>query len=212
MAAFGAADHHGAVAGPPVTNPLFGIVLVLHITAALVGFGALAVTALQAHRLGRTSDPTLLATLRRYFRPGVNWAARAVYLVPLLGATLVGLSGGTYRFGDTFVEIGLVLWLVTVLLAEAVLWPAERQVQQALRPPAPAPASPAGDERERRRAADLGGGTQLGRAAQLGRPAELGRSALVDDDTIRACRRLAACGTLVVVLFAAAAAVMVAKP
>lgn len=119
--------------GASVTNPVFGVLLVVHIAVAVVGFGAMVATGVQGWRLGRAEDPAEAEGLRRYFRPGVNWAARAVYLVPVLGVALVVDSGGTYHVTDPFVEVGLGVWVVAVALAETVLWPAERQVQQAMR-------------------------------------------------------------------------------
>lgn len=118
--------------GSATSRPLFGILLAAHVGVALGGFGALVTTGVQGYRLGRVRDPQTAATLRRYFRPGTNWAARTLYLVPVLGVALVEASGGTYRFDDRFVEIGLALWAVAVAIAEAVLWPAERRVQRAL--------------------------------------------------------------------------------
>lgn len=114
------------------SRPLFGVLLALHVAVALGGFGALMVTGVQAWRLMRVTDTTTAEQLRRFFRPGTNWAARTLYLVPVLGAALVVTSGGADRFSDPFVETGLGLWACAVVLAEAVLWPAERRVQRML--------------------------------------------------------------------------------
>lgn len=120
--------------GSASSDPVFGILLVFHVVAAVVGFGALVVSGVQGLLLSRAGDGARVDDLRRFFRPGVNWAARTVYLVPVLGASLVAVGRRQYGFGDAFVLAGLVLWAATVLLAEAVLWPAERQVQAALHP------------------------------------------------------------------------------
>ncbi len=61
--------------------------------------------------------------MRRYFRPGVNWAGRALYGVPVFGFALVAASDGAFDAGDAFVAVGLVLWLVAAVLAEVVVWP-----------------------------------------------------------------------------------------
>jgi hypothetical protein len=39
------------------------------------------------------------------------------------------MSGGAYGFSDPFVEIGLILWIVAVSLAEMLVWPGERLLQ-----------------------------------------------------------------------------------
>ena len=49
--------------------------------------------------------------------PGVNWAGRALYGVPLLGFALIAMSNGSISTGDPWVLTGLVLW------AAAAAWP-----------------------------------------------------------------------------------------
>jgi len=133
LAGAGSSRDDGGVLGAATSRPLFGILLALHVAAALGGFGALVATGVQGYRLPRVREPQAVEQLQRFFRPGTNWAARVLYLVPVLGAALVTASGGTYHFDDRFVEVGLGLWAVAAVIAEAVLWPAERRVQRSLR-------------------------------------------------------------------------------
>ena len=107
----------------------YSILLLLHVGAAVVGFGALALTGAQASRARRGPGQPGADAVRRYFRPGVNWAGRALYGVPVLGFALLADSGGAFRAGDGFVVAGLALWLVAAVAAEAVVWPAERRIQ-----------------------------------------------------------------------------------
>ena len=111
------------------TGPGYSIVLVLHVACALISLGTVTMTGFQAWRA--RSGPTTPSAegVRRYFRPGVNWAARALYGVPVFGFILLGASRGAFSDGDTFVEVGLGLWLIAAVGAEAVLWPGERRVQ-----------------------------------------------------------------------------------
>ena len=112
-------------------NAGFDLLIVAHVASALVGFGAVAATGLQATRLARAAgDPG--AGLRRYFAPGVNWAGRAVYLVPAFGFALLADSGGRMDAGDPWVVVGIVLWGCSVGAAETLIWPAERRIQAAL--------------------------------------------------------------------------------
>jgi len=73
-------------------------------------------------------SPTLVA----YYSPGVNWVARILYLVPVLGFTLLAMSGGAFGVDDTWVRWGIGLWVVAIVCAEGLLWPAERRVQDQL--------------------------------------------------------------------------------
>jgi uncharacterized membrane protein len=67
--------------------------------------------------------------LVRYFRPGVNWAGRTIYGIPVFGFALLGMSHGSYALTDSWVLTGVVLFVVAAVACEGWLWPAERQVQ-----------------------------------------------------------------------------------
>lgn len=107
----------------------YSILLVLHVAAAVVGFGALVLTGVQAARAARGPGAPGAEGVRRYFRPGINWAGRMLYAVPVLGFLLVADSGRAFSAGDGFVVGGLALWLAAAGLAEGLVWPAERRIQ-----------------------------------------------------------------------------------
>ncbi|MGO9854715.1 MAG: hypothetical protein ACLPYY_06720 [Acidimicrobiales bacterium] len=112
----------------------FDVVLLLHVGCVVVGLVttlAAATTAGRLRRLLRSSAP-LPETLRRYFRPGVNWAGRVVYGIPVFGFALLAMSQGAYALGESWVLAGLAIFAAAALLAEGVLWPAERRLQAAL--------------------------------------------------------------------------------
>jgi uncharacterized membrane protein len=129
----------------------FDIVLLLHVACVLAGVATTATATTTAHRLRRHagSSAPLPESLRRYFRPGVNWAGRTVYGIPVFGFALVAMSQGAYALGDGWVLAGLVLFVLLAVIAEVAMWPAERRLQHALKAvgtgsdPAPAPAAPA---------------------------------------------------------------------
>ena len=108
---------------------VYSVLLLIHVACAVVGFGALATTGLQARRARRGPGAPAADAVRRYFRPGVNWAARALYGVPVFGFALIAASDGAFASGDGFVVAGLGLWALSTLVAEAVVWPAERRIQ-----------------------------------------------------------------------------------
>ncbi len=112
----------------------FDIVLLLHVACVVVGLVttlAAAATATRLRRLLRASAP-LPDPLRRYFRPGVNWAGRTVYGIPVFGFALLAMSRGAYALGDGWVLGGLALFVGVAFVAEGVLWPAERRLQVAV--------------------------------------------------------------------------------
>jgi uncharacterized membrane protein len=121
-------------AGPAVVHSVptgagYSVLLLLHVACAVVGFGAVAVTGVQARRARRGPGGAGADGVRRYFRPGVNWAARALYGVPVFGVGLISASDGAFSGGDGFVVIGLGLWALAAVAAEVVLWPGERRIQ-----------------------------------------------------------------------------------
>ena len=112
-------------------GPAFDVVLILHVGCVVVGLTTTVVGAVNAARLRTllsTATP-LPETVRRYFRPGVNWAGRSMYGIPIFGFALLGLSHGAYGLGDGWVVGGLAIFVGVVLLAEGALWPAERRLQ-----------------------------------------------------------------------------------
>ncbi len=109
----------------------YEVVVLAHVLAAVIGFGAVGVAGAYAVVLGRRGPTT--ESVVRYYRPGVNWAGRVLFVVPVLGLVLIGMSHSTrggYGFSDAWVMVGLLLWVVAALAAEMVLWPSERGLQQ----------------------------------------------------------------------------------
>jgi hypothetical protein len=97
--------------------------------AGLVGFGGLSATGYFAARCGRVSDAFADASIRQFFRPGRNYASRAIFAVPLLGAVLLAMGKGA-DLGHFSPWIGLGLWLCATGLATGIIWPSERSIQQ----------------------------------------------------------------------------------
>jgi uncharacterized membrane protein len=115
-------------------GPAFDVVLILHVGCVVVGLTTTVASALSAGRLRtllRTATLPPEAVLR-YFRPGVNWAGRTIYGIPIFGFALLALGHGDYALRDGWVMGGLAIFVGIVLLAEGVLWPAERRLQVSL--------------------------------------------------------------------------------
>ena len=114
----------------------FDIVLLLHVGCVVVGLVTTAAAAATASRLRRLlgSPLPLPEPLRRYFRPGVNWAGRTIYGIPVFGFVLLAMSDGAYALRQGWVLGGLGLFAAVALVGEGVMWPAERRLQAALAP------------------------------------------------------------------------------
>jgi len=119
------------VAGSNTDAPGYDLVLLAHVLTAAVGLVAVAVaggSALALRRVLIRGGPVTEA-LGRYYRPGVNWVGRVLFLVPVLGMALLAMSGGEWGFADLWVSLGMGIWLAAAVAAEAVLWPTERRLQ-----------------------------------------------------------------------------------
>jgi uncharacterized membrane protein len=115
----------------PPDGAAFDIVLLAHVACVVVGFVTSATSAATATRVRRLTAEgfPLPEPLRRYFRPGVNWAGRTVYGIPVFGAALIAMSQGAYALADAWILAGLALFVGLALVAEGVVWPAERRLQ-----------------------------------------------------------------------------------
>jgi hypothetical protein len=121
-----------AVVHPVPTGAGYSVVLLLHVACAVVGFGAVVMTGVEAQRARQGPAGPRADGVLRYFRPGVNWAGRALYGVPVFGFVLIAASQGAFSSNDGFVVAGLGLWALATVVAEVVVWPGERRIQEAL--------------------------------------------------------------------------------
>lgn len=119
------------LAASPPQSIAFDLVLIVHVGVALVAAVVLmtsygAARSLSAARSG-AAWPEATA---RYFTPGPEIAGRVLYLIPLSGAALLGMSQHAFDIGDTFVWLGLALWLVAVGAAEHLVFAAGRRLRR----------------------------------------------------------------------------------
>jgi hypothetical protein len=123
-----------------VSGPVYDLLLVAHVGVALVGFGAIAVAGLAASSARRSDDPANDLATQRFFKPGRDWPARAILLVPVLGLALL-YGGDRSDAGSAWPWIGLVIWVAAVGIASGIGWPAERAAQETLEELTGAPAA-----------------------------------------------------------------------
>jgi hypothetical protein len=178
-------------AAVPSHSAGYDIVLLAHVLAVV---GSLVTVAMAGGSALALSDPgPIRPSLVRYYRPGVNWAGRVLFAVPVLGFLLITLSDGQWSVGDLWIVVGLWLWLAAAVLAEALLWPTERRLQDLVHrmtesPPAPPSTAPS---------------DPLSAAPPQGRR---------PDELTALCRRTAVVASVVAVILVGASVVMVAKP
>ncbi len=111
-----------------VEGNLYQLVKVLHILAAIIGFGGMFIAdfygAEARNRPGREGLAVAESTLK------VTGLAptMAVYTVPILGILLILLSDDTWKFSQAWISLSFLLYFVLIALAVAVLVPAIRKM------------------------------------------------------------------------------------
>lgn len=121
----------------------FDVVLGLHVASGLVAMASVAATGAYAGMVagtaggkagagGRPVDARRAQAQRRFFRPGPNWPARVIFLVPVFGVALLAMDGGFSRVREAWLLASIGCWLVAAVVALLNLWPAEARVQRLL--------------------------------------------------------------------------------
>lgn len=111
------------------SSPAYDVVLIAHVVAGVIGFGAVAITGHYARSARRWPGGGVAREVRVFFKPGRNVLARSVWLVPVLGVVLMAMSGGDYGWGDLWVWSGVALFGAAAGLVQWVIWPGERALQ-----------------------------------------------------------------------------------
>ena len=102
----------------------------------VVGLATAVTSAATARRLERLleSRSAFPDAVMRYFRPGTNWAGRAIYGIPIFGFALLAMSQGAYSLRQGWVTGGLAIFVALTFVAEGMVWPTERRLQMSLAP------------------------------------------------------------------------------
>jgi hypothetical protein len=179
----------------------FDVVLGLHVASGLIALGSIATTGAYASMAGATArggrvDPDRIQAERRFFRPGPNWPARVLFLVPAFGIALLAMDGGFHRVRQAWLIASVACWLVAAAVALLALWPAETRIQRLL--PVPPAAMPAGVDE------DPGSSSESTR--------ELPAAGPPLPDLARAAHQASRAAGIIDVVMVAAFVLMVAKP
>lgn len=101
----------------------YDVLVAVHVTAAVVGFGAVALSGVYGGSATRPERDGAWEELRRYFAlPGR--AELLVTVVPFPGVAALLVDPGPSRLGQTWVAVGLGLWVIASALLLAVVRPA----------------------------------------------------------------------------------------
>jgi hypothetical protein len=109
---------------------LYDALVALHVTSAVVGFGAVALSGVYGATSRHADRPDAGEEVARYFRsPGrAEWL---ILVVPFLGAAALGARPHGADFGAVWVVSAAVLWLAAAALLLGAVRPAERRIRAA---------------------------------------------------------------------------------
>ncbi|HEX6311074.1 MAG TPA: DUF2269 family protein [Acidimicrobiia bacterium] len=105
-----------------INDDSYNLVLVLHILAAIVGFGAVFLNAIYGAQVRARRGPEGLAIFQANFLVS-NIATYFIYAVFVFGFLLVLMSDDAWSFGDPWVWLSMLLYVVGVGLSHGVLRP-----------------------------------------------------------------------------------------
>ncbi len=100
----------------------------------LIGYGSIITTGIYANKAHKDLDnlEVVQDATKRYFKPGVNWPERMIFLIPVFGIPLLSLDGAKNNLLDAWVLIAAAMWIITVYLSIAKFWRSEKAVQNIL--------------------------------------------------------------------------------
>jgi uncharacterized membrane protein len=108
---------------------LYRIVLLLHVIAAIAGFGGVVLNGFYAAQSQARPGPAGRAISEANYSV-VMVAEKFIYSVPLLGIAMVLLSDGAFSFGTTWVWLSLLLYVLALTLSHTVMIPSHRRLNQ----------------------------------------------------------------------------------
>jgi len=111
-----------------VNGGLYKTIEVLHILAAIIGFGGMFIAAFYGNEARNRPGPEGLAIEETILKVTGLVPTMAVYTVPVLGILLILFSDDTWKFSQAWISLSFVLYIALVVLAVAVQVPTIRKI------------------------------------------------------------------------------------
>jgi uncharacterized membrane protein len=144
-------------------STIYGIVLFLHIAAAIAGFGPTFVYPVYAAYARKRGGPEAIAINETTLDIAKRFEY-AIYAVPILGILLVLLSDETFEFSDPWISASFLFYLVALFISLRLHQPNLRALlglQRQIGPGGPTPEVAREMEERGKRAGMLGGSLHL---------------------------------------------------
>ncbi len=106
----------------------YKFVLVLHLVAAIVGFGGTTIAGVYGATAARRRGREGVAIAETTYDVTQNFASWFVYAVPVLGIILIFLSEDVWTFSQTWISLSFLLYIVLIGIVHAVHLPNIRKM------------------------------------------------------------------------------------
>lgn len=100
-----------------VDSNLYQLVLVLHILAAIIGFGGMFIAGFYGMEGGKRAGTEGLAVAETTMKVTSLVPTMAVYTVPVLGILLILLSDDLWQFSDAWISLSFLLYIAMIVIA-----------------------------------------------------------------------------------------------
>lgn len=111
-----------------IDGDLYRIVLVLHIMAAIVGFGSLVFSGVVGASAASRRDASGAAVAESNYKVLTGFAEWPMYAVPVLGIVLVLMSDDIFKFSQAWVSITFVVYIAFLGILHGAHLPTVRRM------------------------------------------------------------------------------------
>jgi uncharacterized membrane protein len=111
-----------------IDSDAYRIVLILHITAVVIGIGAVYLNGLYGAQAKARKGPEGLAIAEANFNVSM-FAQYFIYAIPVFGIALVFMSDDVIKFSQTWVWLSIVLYVVAIGVSHGMVIPTAKKMQ-----------------------------------------------------------------------------------
>ena len=106
----------------------YKFVLVLHLVAAIVGFGGTTIAGIYGAKAAARRDREGVVIAETTYDVTQNWASWFVYAVPVLGILLILLSEDVWKFSQAWISLSFFFYIVALGILHAAHLPNIRRM------------------------------------------------------------------------------------
>ncbi|MBA3267444.1 MAG: DUF2269 family protein, partial [Acidimicrobiia bacterium] len=106
-----------------LNSGIYKLLLVLHILAAIIGFGSVFLAGVFASKAQARGGREGLAVTEVLVDVAEHWSEWFIYAVPLLGISLILVSDDAWKFSQTWISMSFLLYIIALGLSHGVHFP-----------------------------------------------------------------------------------------